>query len=309
MGDLTDNLTTLLRLLESRTRWSSTALASELGVTAPTIRRYVARLRDLGVGIAHDPGSDGGYRLTAGRTMPPLLLDDEEATATAIALRRSLLAPTPLTEDGTLRALAKIEQAMPDRVRAAVDAHETEHTVLGEQLSATLAVITEAIRDGRLLRFAVSTELGPGPVHHVEPLVVRARMGQWFLMGHDRQLRRITTWPVERIVDPQVTAVPFDAERHRRPRRAREVVPDDLPAPIVAVVEVQAPPARVRAGLPDGVGFIEPLDDGRSRVMVSGTSTTRIARQLLLLPEVFTVVEPEELRVELRAIAEVLAGV
>ncbi|WOP19987.1 transcriptional regulator [Raineyella sp. LH-20] len=309
MGDLTDNLTTLLRLLESRTRWSSTDLAAALGVTAPTIRRYVARLRDLGLGIAHETGPNGGYRLAAGRVMPPLFLDDEEAAATALALRRSLLAPTPLTEDGTLRALATVEQVLPARVRAAVDAHETEQTVLGEQLTGTLAVITAALRDSHLLRFAVSTDPAPGPVHRVEPMVVRARMGQWFLIGHDRQLRRIATWPVEKIVDPQVTDVPFDAERHRRPRRAREMVPDDLPAPVVAVVEVQASPARVRAGLPDGVGFIEPLDDGRSRVVISGTSTTRIARQLLLLPEVFTVVEPEELRVELRAIAEVLAGV
>lgn len=308
MGDLTDNLTTLLRLLESRTRWSSTDLATALGVTAPTVRRYVTRLRDLGLGIAHETGPNGGYRLTAGRVMPPIFLDDEEAAATALALRRSLLAPTPLTEDGTLRALATVEQVLPARVRSAVDAHETEQTVLGEQLTATLAVITAAMRDGHLLRFTVATEPAR-PVHRVEPMVVRARMGQWFLIGHDRQLRRIATWPVEKIVDPQVTDVPFDAEAHRRPRRAREMVPGDLPAPVVAVVEVQASPARVRSGLPDGVGFIEPLDDGRSRVVISGTSTTRIARQLLLLPEVFTVIEPEELRVELRAIAEVLAGV
>ncbi|MEA5154840.1 helix-turn-helix transcriptional regulator [Raineyella sp.] len=309
MGDLTDNLITLLRLLESRTRWPAGDLAASLGVTPPTIRRYITRLRDLGYGIEHVRGDSGGYRLTAGRAMPPLVMDDEEATATAIALRRSLLAPTPLAEDGTLRALAKIEQVLPERVRAAVAAHDTEQTVLGEHLAATLAVITEGIRDGRVLRFAVLTDHGLGAPHRIEPLVVRARMGQWFLMGYDRDLRRIVTWPVERIIDSEVTTIAFDAERHRRPRRARDVVPDDLPAPVVAVVEVQAPPTRVRAGLPDGVGFIEPLDSGWSRVMISGTSTTRIARQLLLLPEVFTVIEPEELRVELRAIAEVLAGV
>jgi len=45
------------------------------------------RLRELGHPIAARPGVTGGYRLGAGATLPPLLLDDDEAGAVAIGLR------------------------------------------------------------------------------------------------------------------------------------------------------------------------------------------------------------------------------
>lgn len=309
MADITERLLGTLGLLESRTRWSAAELAAALQVSETTVRRYVARLREWGLEIVADPGPEGGYRLSAGRTMPPLVLDDEQAAAVAIALRRAQLAPSALVEEGTLRALATVVQVLPARVRESVAAHEAEATTAGRSLDRALAVITEGLRAGRVVRFRLTREEGPaGAARLVEPLAVRARGGQWFLMGYDRDLNRIATWPVEQVVDAQLTEIRF-SERNRRPRTPCEALPADLPAPVIAVLEVDAPPARVRAGLPEGVGFIEPLDDGRCRVMVSGTSVSRIARQLLQLPELFTVVEPEDLRWELRAIGQVLAEV
>lgn len=298
----------MLGLLESRTRWSTTELATALQVSDTTVRRYVARLREWGLEIVADPGPEGGYRLVAGRDLPPLVLDDEQAAAVAIALRRAQLAPSALVEEGTLRALATLMQVLPSRVRESVAAHEAEVTTAGQALDRALAVITEGLRGGRVVRFRVETRDSAGGVRFVEPLAVRARGGQWFLMGYDRDRNRIATWPVEQVADAQVTEIRF-SERSRRARTPAEALPADMPDPVVAVLEVDAPPARVRAGLPEGVGFVEPLDDGRSRVMVSGTSVSRIARQLLQLPELFTVVEPEDLRWELRAIGQGLAAV
>lgn len=308
MGDVTENLVATLRLLESRAVCPTADLAATLQVTDTTVRRYVARLRGLGLTIVSEPGPDGGYRLAGGRTMPPLVLDDEEATAVTIALRRALQAPAPLVEEGTIKALAAIQQVLPDRVRESVAAHDTEVTVAGQALERALAVVAEGLRAGRVLKLRMVTGRGPSGLHLVEPLAVRARSGQWLLTGYDRDLGRTATWPVEQLADVELTPIRF-ARGSGRARRARGVVNGDLPTPVVAVVEVQAPAARVRAELPEGVGFIEPLDGGGCRLMISGASTSRIARQLLLLPEVFTVVEPEELRVELRGIAEVLSGV
>ena len=305
---MTERLVATLGLLESRTRWSMHELGTALQVSDTTVRRYVARLREWGLQIDPDSGPDGGYRLVPGRTMPPLVLDDEEAAAVAIALRRALLAPTALVEEGTLRAMATVLQVLPARVRESVAAHESEVTTAGQSLDRSLAVITEGLRGGHVVRFRVASEAGTSGMRFVEPLAVRARSGQWFLMGYDRDLSRIATWPVEQMVDAQLTEIRF-SEHSRRARTACEALPSNMPTPVIAILEVDATPARVRAGLPAGVGFIEPLDDGRCRVMISGTSVSRIARQLLQLPELFTVVEPEDLRWELRAIGQVLAAV
>lgn len=305
---MTERLVATLGLLESRTRWTIHELAAALQVSDTTVRRYVARLREWGLQIDPDSGPDGGYRLLPGRTMPPLVLGEEEAAAVAIALRRALLAPTALVEEGTLRAMATLLQVLPARVRESVAAHESEVTTAGESLDRSLAVITEGLRGGHVVRFRVVSGSGTSGMRFVEPLAVRARSGQWFLVGFDRDLSRIATWSVEQMVDAQVTEIRF-SERSRPGWPAGEAMASDVPTPVIAILEVDAPPARVRAGLPAGVGLIETLDDGHCRVMISGTSVGRIARQLLHLPERFTVVEPEDLRWELRAIGQLLAPV
>lgn len=308
MGDVTENLVETLRLLESRRRCTAAELAAALQVGESTVRRSIARLRELGLVIEAESGPAGGYALGAGRDMPPLLLDDAETTAVALALRQALRSPAPLVEEGTLKALAKVTQVMPARIHASMEAHRVDLSAEEEAVERALAVIGEGMRGGRVVSFRVLTEQGPSGRRFVEPLAVRARGGQWYLMGYDRDLSRITTWAAEQLVDAEVTTIRY-SETSRRARRACEALPTQAPVPVVAIIEVQAPPARVRAGLPTGVGFIEPLDDNLCRVMLSGTNVTRIARLLLQLPELFTVVEPEELRLELRAIGEVLAGV
>lgn len=86
MPDTSARLLRLLSLLQRRAHWSGPALADELGVTPRTVRRDVDRLRTLGYPVDAEPGVGGGYRLAAGATLPPLLLDDDEATAVAVAL-------------------------------------------------------------------------------------------------------------------------------------------------------------------------------------------------------------------------------
>ena len=308
MGDTTERLFATLGLLQSRSRWTAAELAAELQASESTVRRHVARLRDQGLEILADPGPEGGYRLVPGRRLPPLVLDEEQAAAVAIALRRALVAPAPLAEEGTLRAMATLAQVLPARVRESVVAHDPDRSVGDQARDRSLAVVAEGLRSRCVLRFRESTGTGAGSPRCVEPLAVRARSGHWFLMGYDRDRNRIATWPVERMVDPQVTGTRF-VERRRRARSSCEAIPDQLPAPVVAVVDVGVPARRVRAGLVAGVGCIEPIDEDSCRVLLSDTTVQAIARHLLQLGEPFTVVEPEELRAELRAIGRALATV
>src|ERR1700681_3418048 len=87
MRETSSRLLELLSLLQGRRDWPGDELADRLEVSGRTIRRDIARLRQLGYPVDSLTGPNGRYRLRAGSAMPPLLLDDEEAIAIAVGLR------------------------------------------------------------------------------------------------------------------------------------------------------------------------------------------------------------------------------
>src|SRR3954447_24900650 len=115
-------LLALLSLLQQRREWSGAELAGRLEVGPRTIRRDVEKLRELGYPIEAAPGIAGGYRLRAGAEMPPLLLDDAEAIPAALGVRRAAAVSIAGIEEYSVRALAKLEQILPDRLRDRVRA-------------------------------------------------------------------------------------------------------------------------------------------------------------------------------------------
>src|ERR1044071_5137351 len=120
MWETSARLLKLLSLLQARRDWSGTDLARRLEVSERTVRRDVERLRDLGYPVRASRGTDGGYRLGAGKAMPPLLLDDEEAVAVAVGLRTAARQPVAGIAEASVRALAKLQQVLPSRLRRRV---------------------------------------------------------------------------------------------------------------------------------------------------------------------------------------------
>src|SRR5215831_14012976 len=112
----------LLSLLQARRDWTGAELAARLGVTTRTIRNDMERLRGLGYPVDARPGVAGGYRLGAGGALPPLLLDDEEAVAVAVGLRAAASSSVAGIEETSVRALVKLQQVLPSRLRRKVSA-------------------------------------------------------------------------------------------------------------------------------------------------------------------------------------------
>src|SRR5437879_801282 len=125
MWETPGRLLRLLSLLQSRRDWSGQDLASRLGVSTRTVRNDMERLRGLGYPVESTRGVAGGYRLGAGATLPPLLLDDEEAVAVAVGLRTAAGGSVAGIEETSVRALAKLEQVLPSRLRQRVSALST----------------------------------------------------------------------------------------------------------------------------------------------------------------------------------------
>src|SRR5438105_6178305 len=130
MANTSSRTLRLLSLLQTHRYWPGTELADRLGISARTLRRDVDRLRELGYPVDAHRGVDGGYQLAAGAVLPPLVLDDEEAVALAIGLRTAAQGAVVGIEEASVRALAKVVQVMPPRLRRRVDALGSA-TVLG----------------------------------------------------------------------------------------------------------------------------------------------------------------------------------
>src|SRR4051812_11758749 len=106
----------VLSLLQARALWTGPDLAARLGVSVRTVRYDIDKLRELGYPVHAVPGVAGGYRLAPGGKLPPLPLDDE-ATAVAIGLNSVAGGAVAGIEKAAVRALAKLEQVLPSRLR------------------------------------------------------------------------------------------------------------------------------------------------------------------------------------------------
>ena len=165
MSETSSRLLTLLSLLQGRRDWPGGELAGRLEVSRRTIRRDIERLRDLGYPIESLAGPAGGYRLEAGTAMPPLLLEDDEAIAIAVGLRTAASASVAGIEEAGLRAMVKLEQVLPPRLRPRLRALKSAET-MGPPGGPTvdpqcLTTAGAACRDLERLRFAYRDARGP----------------------------------------------------------------------------------------------------------------------------------------------------
>src|SRR6187399_2581879 len=122
MANTSSRTLRLLSLLQTHRFWPGAELAGRLGVSARTLRRDVDRLRELGYPVEATRGADGGYRLAAGASLPPLVVDDDEAVALVVGLQAATQGAVAGIEDSAVRILAKVAQVMPARLRRRVEA-------------------------------------------------------------------------------------------------------------------------------------------------------------------------------------------
>ena len=304
MNDPTARALQLLSLLQTHKFWSGVELAEQLQVSARTLRRDVARLRELGYAVEATPGADGGYRLAAGAHMPPLLLDDEEAVAIAVGLRSAATASVSGIEDTSLRAMAKLEQALPHRLRRQVDAVYSNVMPLrwraadGPTVDAgTLAVLAQGCRDNEQVRFDYERWDGEATRRLVEPHQLVAAGRRWYLVAWDVRRDAWRTFRVDRLSAPQLAGARF------RPRQlpaadASQFVAQSLsamPMPYQATVVAQGPVEEVRDMLRWADAEVEPVDAHSCRVHLRATSIESLLIAVAMLAVAFDIAIEMEL--------------
>jgi predicted DNA-binding transcriptional regulator YafY len=309
MLSTSERLLRVLTLLEARREWSGADLAERLGVSTRTIRNDMVRLRSLGYPVGAAPGVAGGYRLGAGAALPPLLLDDDEAVAVAVALQSSAGGGVAGIEETSVRALVKLEQVLPSRLRRRVNALQA-YTVPVAMSGPTvephlLSHIATACRDGEVLRIDYRKHDGAESTRSVEPYKMVHVGRRWYLVAWDRDRRAWRTFRVDRL---QVRSPNGPRFTPREP--PAEDIGDyvmrnvrSLPMPYEVKVLVHAAAIVITERVPRGI-VVEPVDEETCSVYAKANTIEMLTLYLGMMDADFTVTEPPELVDRLRKISE-----
>ncbi|WP_037272329.1 YafY family protein [Kibdelosporangium aridum] len=297
----------LLSLLQTSRSWSGVDLAERLSVDVRTVRRDIERLRDLGYPVVAAQGV-AGYRLGAGAKLPPLLLDDEEAIAVAIGLRTAASGTIAGIEESSLRALAKLEQVLPSRLRHRVQlVHSVTETLPSRGPTVdpdTLTAIATACRDHEILRFDYSSHDGTASVRKTEPHRVVHTGRRWYLVGWDVDRGDWRTYRVDRI-KPRIPTGPRFTPREV-PELAgyvsRGVSTSAYRYHAKITLGVSASVAAQRVSPTTGV--IEAIDENSCLLHTGSNSLDEIIVYVGLFDFPFTISEPPELVARVRELAD-----
>ncbi|TDB76278.1 YafY family protein [Micromonospora sp. KC723] len=277
MLDTSARLLRLLSLLQSPRDWTGPQLAERLGVTTRTIRNDVERLRSLGYPVAATPGVAGGYRLGAGANLPPLLLDDDEAVAVAAGLRTAAGGTITGIEETSVRALTKLEQVLPARLRHRINTLAAVTVPMpgsGPTVAAdTLTAVAAACRDHQRLRFDYQSHDGGTSIRVTEPHRLVHTGRRWYLVAWDLDRAGWRTFRADRLT-PHVPTGPRFTPRQPPGGDLTGYVARGLGAATWryrARVTVRAPAETIAARLPPAVQ-VEPVDE-HTCVVVAGSDT------------------------------------
>ncbi|NUO98442.1 MAG: WYL domain-containing protein [Nonomuraea sp.] len=298
-------LLALLSLLQTRRDWPGALLAERLSVSPRTVRRDVDRLRELGYPIAAFKGPEGGYRLDAGTRLPPLLFDDEQAVALAIALQTAATGGAAI-QDAAARALNTVRQVMPARLRHRVD---TLRITAVERPTArpvpqvdnrVLMALSAAVHACEELRLDYATGADDVQARRVQPHHLLTWDGRWYLLAWDLDREDWRTFRADRITPRTPTGPRFTP---------RELPGGDVAAfvtgrfrgadgtgdwPCRGEVILDLPAATVSRHTRDGL--VEELGPGRCRLILGSWSWAGLAAAIGRFDAGIEVVGPDELR-------------
>jgi predicted DNA-binding transcriptional regulator YafY len=269
MANTSSRTLRLLSLMQTHRYWPGQELADRLGVSVRTLRRDVDRLRELGYPVEASRGVDGGYQLAAGAALPPLVLDDDEAVAIAVGMQAATQGAIPGLEESAVRALTKVVQVMPARLRRQVDTLRavTVPAGFGRYVPPpldpeALIVVAQACRDTERLRFGYTSHGKERSDRHVEPHRLVSSGNRWYLVAYDLTRHDWRSFRLDRLTAPHPTGARF-LPRTLPTADAAEFVQAgirDRRRPYDVEVLVHAPAARVRPRL-DRWATIEPAGE------------------------------------------------
>ena len=296
----------LLSLLQMRPHWKGPELAERLGITERTVRRDVARLRQLGYPVEADAGRAGGYQLGRGGALPPLLLTDDESVAVAVGLRAAASSGVAGYDEAAVAALAKLEQMLPaplrERVLALNSATMLTRAGSGPLVSPdVLLTVAQGCRRSERLRFGYQDGSGTLTERRVEPHGLVNAERRWYLVARDLDRQDWRTFRVDRMSDPVLTGHRFVVTEQpdvgAMVAHGLAVVPYRWQAEVVLNTDLPTAVAEV----PRTIGTVEEVD-GETVLRIGANEVEWLAHFIAGLPFDAHVRSPPEVRAAVRAL-------
>ncbi|MEV6112565.1 YafY family protein [Streptomyces sp. NPDC052109] len=291
----------LLSLLSARPSWTCAELAERMEVTDRTVRRDMARLRDLGYTVDSEAGPWGGYRLRAGSRLPPLILDDEEALAVAVGLREAALSDALGGDQAALSALLKLRQVLPrhiaDRLGELDDAFVRLPGTDGAQVRPGLLLeLAAACRRGERARLSYTDAEGRSTVRDVDPYRLVHTGRRWFFVARDVTRGQWRTFRADRVDRLQSTGQRADLTDPPDPAHLVSRNIANGPYPLSATIRLPLPMAAALRVVPAAIGTHRPDGPDATVIDIGGPDPDGLARYLLGLGTPLRVLEPESVR-------------
>ena len=300
----TTRVLTVLELLQTHGRMSGAALAARLEVDTRTLRRYIARLDELGIPVAAERGRYGHYSLVAGFKLPPMMFADDEALALSVGLlaaRQLGLAQAPPAVE---RAQAKLERVMPDPLKAQLRAlSETISLDLSRPASAandnaTLLTLSMAAHARQRVHLRYRSPQGEGSTESerdFDAYGLAWRGGRWYAVGHCHLRKELRSFRLDRVVEVSKLNLHFSAPATFDAIAYLAKSAATMPRAIRVVVLLKTDLNTARNELFDSIGVFQSTDNG---VLLTSQidDLNWYARQLARLPFSFVVQEPPTLR-------------
>ncbi|MER5583415.1 WYL domain-containing protein [Streptomyces asoensis] len=317
----TGRVLTLLELLQSGGTRTTAELAGRLGVDERTVRRYVDHLLDLDVPVESVRGRYGGYRLSPGYRLPPLMLSDDEALAVLLGLvagRRTGLTAAEHAAGET--ASAKIRRVLPAHVARRLDtllealAFTDRPGAFDTPDTGVLLTLADAVRHRRPVSVRYEDRDGRRSERVLHAYGIVAHAGRWYVTGRDAGIGEDRTLRLDRLAGARTLPGSFEAPPGPDP--AQRLLSSLATAPYrhEVTLRIHGTAEQIRARLPAGVATLEEAEPLAGQEAAAGERWMRAelrAERLDWLPAVlasldrpFVVERPAELRALVSAFAD-----